>query len=396
MKRSFIALMLGSLALPALAQNVYVTGSRLVDSEVMPSMGTMNATLGSILATQQNIGGAINENSDKVTAMMQENGKNQQEYSSFAQESQNLERARQSFTVPDSICSESASGQAAQIAGKASALQGKLASGGGVSKTAISRVLREAPPSPDQDHYGTASIHADYCSAADYAAYGGTRLCNQESKMPGGDTELRSVINGAGPEDKTPDLTFSQDQTDAAMMYMKNSTRHVAGKQLTKGEVTTASGQQYLGLMDEYQAIESAAEQPQVEMVANSQPNPETKDALAEDLQTPSAKAYYDATASDEAKSTGEMSQREFETFEVGRRYASTDYQSDLQAMDGDNLTRESIRVQNLQNWLLLGIKQQLAETAIISGQQLSLAAAAAYQPVLSQKLQQVNAGVSR
>ena len=396
MKRTLTALVLGSLALPALAQNVYVTGSRPVDSEIMPSMSTMNSTLGTILATQQNIGGAINENSDKVTAMMQENSKNQQEYSSFAQESQNLERARQSFTVPDSICSESASGQAAQIAGKARSLQGKLAAGIGVSKTAISKVLREAPPPPDQDHYGTAAIHADYCSAADYAAYGGTRLCSQESKMPGGDTEIRSVINGAGPEDKTPDLTFSQDQTDAAMMYLKNSSRHVAGKQLTKGEVSTASGQQYLGLIDEYQAIESAAEQPQLEMIANSQANPETKDALAEDLQTPSAKAYYDATASDEAKSTGEMSQREFETFEVGRRYASTDYQSDLQAMDGDNLTRESIRVQNLQNWLLLGIKQQLAETAIISGQQLSLAAAAAYQPVLSQKLQQVNAGVSR
>ncbi|EGI5922747.1 conjugal transfer protein TraW [Salmonella enterica subsp. enterica serovar Colindale] len=396
MKRTLTALVLGSLTLPALAQNVYVTGSRPVDSEIMPSMSTMNSTLGTILATQQNIGGAINENSDKVTAMMQENSKNQQEYSSFAQESQNLERARQSFTVPDSICSESASGQAAQIAGKAGSLQGKLARGGGVSKTAISEVLRDAPPPPDQDHYGTAAIHADYCSAADYAAYGGTRLCSQESKMPGGDTEIRSVINGAGPEDKTPDLTFSQDQTDAAMMYLKNSSRHVAGKQLTKGEVTTASGQQYLGLMDEYQAIESAAEQPQVEMIANSQANPETKDALTEDLQTPSAKAYYDATASDEAKSTGEMSQREFETFEVGRRYASTDYQSDLQAMDGDNLTRESIRVQNLQNWLLLGIKQQLAESAIIAGQRLSLAAAAAYQPVLSQKLQQVNAGVSR
>ncbi|MFW8423792.1 conjugal transfer protein TraW, partial [Klebsiella pneumoniae] len=74
---------------------------------------------------------------------------------------------------------------------------------------------------------------------------------------------------------------------------------------------------------------------------------------------------------------------REFESFEVGRRYANTDYQEDLQAMDGDNLMRELIRVQSLSNYLQLGIKNQLRESNIIAGQQLALAAAREYRPQL-------------
>ena len=158
----------------------------------------------------------------------------------------------------------------------------------------------------------------------------------------------------------------------------------------------TDSGRQYIGMMTEHDAIQSAAEQPQLAMVAASQPNEATKDVLAETLQTPSSRAWFDENASAEAKRTGMMSLREFESFEVNRRYANTDYQTDLQAMDGDNLLRESIRIQGLQTAILLGIKQQLQENAIISGQQLSLEGAQYYEPRLAQKLQQAAAGATR
>lgn len=398
MKRTLLTLLVGLCCLPAAQAGypVYVTHSTPVDSQIMPAMSAMNATLGEILATQQNIGAAVNGNSDKIVAMIQESAKNQQEFSSFAQESQNLEHARQSFTVPESICSESASGQAAKVSAHATSLQGKLASGGGVSKSSISQALDSAPVPPDQEQFNAASIHSAYCTETDYSAYGGTSLCPSVSELPGGDTQVRSLYSGAGAVDKEPDLTFSQKQTDAAMMYLKNSSRHSVGKQLDKGEAKTASGQQYVGLMNEYQAIESAAEQPQLEMIAASQPDPDTKAALNDALQTPSAKAYFDQTASETAKSTGEMSQREFESFEAGRRYASQDYLTDLQAMQGDNLLRESIKIQSQQNWLLLEIKQQLSENAILAGQQLSLAAGQTYGPQMKAKLQQVSAGVSR
>ncbi|MFO6428299.1 conjugal transfer protein TraW [Escherichia coli] len=70
-------------------------------------------------------------------------------------------------------------------------------------------------------------------------------------------------------------------------------------------------------------------------MIAASQPDATTRDVLKKMLQVPSAKKFFNDTASDQAKKRGEMSAREFEAFEVGRRYASTDWLSDLQQMDG-------------------------------------------------------------
>ncbi|HHR8116719.1 TPA: conjugal transfer protein TraW, partial [Klebsiella pneumoniae] len=79
-----------------------------------------------------------------------------------------------------------------------------------------------------------------------------------------------------------------------------------------------------------------------------------------------------------------------------GRRYANTDYQEDLQAMDGDNLMRELIRVQSLSNYLQLGIKNQLRESNIIAGQQLALAADREYRPQLQALMQEISGGVAK
>lgn len=397
MKKLILAACIGGVMLPvyqAQAYTVEVVKSLPITTEVVPQLSTANGTLGSILSTNQQIGGAVSSGNDKIAAMIQQSTENMQQYATYAQQVQNLETARRSYTVPESICSESASGQASQIARQAGAKQNSLASGGAVSNTAIKKILSSKPAAPEQSQFATADIHRNYCTREDADAWGD--LCNGVSNLPGGDKQISSLLAGAGAEDKAPELTFSQEQTDAAMMYLKNSSRRDVGRALKKGEVKTDSGRQYIGLMTEHDAIQSAAEQPQLAMVAASQPNEATKDVLAETLQTPSSKAWYDQNASAEAKRTGMMSLREFESFEVNRRYANTDYQTDLQNMDGDNLMRESIRVQSLQNALLLGIKQQLQENAILSGQQLSLSSAQYYEPRLAQKLQQASAGATR
>ncbi|MER4353992.1 conjugal transfer protein TraW, partial [Klebsiella pneumoniae] len=72
------------------------------------------------------------------------------------------------------------------------------------------------------------------------------------------------------------------------------------------------------------------------------------------------------------------------------------DYQEDLQAMDGDNLMRELIRVQSLSNYLQLGIKNQLRESNIIAGQQLALAADREYRPQLQALMQEISGGVAK
>ena len=397
MKKLILAACIGGVMLPvyqAQAYTVEVVKSLPITTEVVPQLSTANGTLGSILSTNQQIGGAVSSGNDKIAAMIQQSTENMQQYATYAQQVQNLETARRSYTVPESICSESASGQASQIARQAGAKQNSLASGGAVSNAAIKKVLSSKPAAPEQSQFATADIHRNYCTREDADAWGD--LCNGVSDLPGGDKQISSLLAGAGAEDKAPELTFSQEQTDAAMMYLKNSSRRDVGRALKKGEVKTDSGRQYIGLMTEHDAIQSAAEQPQLAMVAASQPNEATKDVLAETLQTPSSKAWYDQNASAEAKRAGMMSLREFESFEVNRRYANTDYQTDLQNMDGDNLMRESIRVQSLQNALLLGIKQQLQENAILSGQQLSLSSAQYYEPRLAQKLQQASAGATR
>ncbi|MDX6917827.1 conjugal transfer protein TraW [Pectobacterium carotovorum] len=397
MKKLILAACIGGVMLPvyqAFAYPVEVMSSMPITTEVVPQLSTANGTLGSILSTNQQIGGAVSSGNDKIAAMIQQSTENMQKYATYAQQIQNLEEARRSYTVPDSICSESSSGQATQISRQAGAKQASLSRGGGVNNSAVKKALSSKPDAPEKDLFATADIHRNYCTKEDADAWGD--LCNGVSDLPGGDKQIRSLLAGAGPEDKAPELTFSQEQTDAAMMYLKNSSRRSVGRALKKGEVKTDSGRQYIGMMTEHDSIQSAAEQPQLAMVAASQPNEATKDVLAETLQTPSSKAWYDANASEEAKRTGLMSLREFESFEVNRRYANTDYQTDLQGMDGDNLVRESIRVQSLQNALLLGIKQQLHENAILSGQQLSLQGAQYYEPRLAEKLQQAAAGATR
>lgn len=399
--RILAALIAGSLIPAAQAAHVVdVLHSNPIDNQVTPALSTANATLGSILTTNTAIGGAVNGSADKIAAMIGESVVNQQQFASYMQQSQNLEHARQSFTVPDSICSESASGQASKVASTSVAKQGALSGGGGVSDSAISRVLSEPAAPLAQELFSTADIHGRYCTDADLKAYGAT-ICKGSSEMPGGDTDIRSVLTGAGDADKTPDLTFSQSQVDAAMMYLKNSARINVGKKLGKGEVKTESGKQYVGMMAQYESLQSAAQQPQLAMIADSIPNEATRAALQETLSNKSgsgssANAWYQENASPEAKKTGEMSRREFDAFEVGRRYSNTKYLEDLYAMQGDDLIRESILVQNQQNWLLLGIRDQLRNQNILQGQQLGLSSASYYGPQLQQKLQQTTAGSSR
>ncbi|MEA9445872.1 conjugal transfer protein TraW [Candidatus Fukatsuia symbiotica] len=395
MKKTLIVSVL-IIAVNAIAMPVEVTQSLPVTSQVVPALTAINATLAQIAATEFQIGSAINQNSDKLAAMLEETAKTQRDYDTFARKTERLETARRSYTVPDSLCSESTSGMVAQVAASSTAMQSRLVGGSGIANKNIQTAITTSAEPLDQEQFRAAAIHADYCSAAEHAVYGGTPLCPKIADLPGGDNELRSVLSGAGKSGNPPVLTFTQAQTDAAMMYLKNTTQRSAGDQLKKGEAKTATGQQYAGLLNQHQAIQSAAAHPQLAMIAASQASPQTTAVLKEALQTPSAAAYFAQHASPEAKRTAALSERELEFFEVGRRYANTDYLTDLQAMEGDNLLREAIRIQNLQNWLLFGIKQQLQESNIINGQQLGLSADQEFRPLLQQKRQQISAGVSR
>ncbi|MHC8347713.1 conjugal transfer protein TraW [Pseudomonas sp. RT6P73] len=385
----------------AMSSNANASIVPVVDAVLIQAVGMMNtAVTGAVNGTTaavnsmnssvtqllQKIGTSVNENGQKIAKTIEADGKTQREFAVSQEKNRKLEEARQRYFVGSNICSESASGGAHVVAGSAQAAKGGMRPGGGakVSNKAIAQALNTPPIAPEIDSSRAAKVHAQFCDADDYAAYGGSQACPSVStSMPGADKRVDSVLSGAGENGKAPDLTFNQDQIDAARMYVQNSTRRSIAPQLKKGEADTVAGSQYVGLMNQYNAIISAAADPQEQRIANSQPSPATKDLLKEALISPAAAAYYKEFASDTAKSTGMMSAREFEAFEVGRRYANTEYQADLQALSGENLQREQIRIASLNNWLMLGIKDELQKSNIINGQLLASAARDEYTPIL-------------
>ncbi|MDU5837912.1 MAG: conjugal transfer protein TraW [Pantoea sp.] len=393
--RLIAACVLAAMAPNAMAYTVDVVSSVPVERQVMPALQKMQVTLAEILSAETETGTAVVQSADKTATAITEAARTQREAENFNRQADRLEKARASYTVPDSICSESASGTAAQVSQATRAAASKLAGGGGVSSAAVRETLASLPVTPRQGSYRSALIHSAYCTAEEAKLYGGTGLCPGVSSLPGGDIEARSLYDGAGEAGKAPELTFTQAQTDAAMAYVNNSTKLDAGRTPGKGEIQSATGQEYQGLLTQYKAMQSAAMQPQLDMVAASQPQDATQAALTEARQAPSAESYFQQTASAQAKQTGTMSEREFESFEVGRRYANTAWVTDLQGMDGDNLTREVARQLAAANWLALGIKNELRQANIISGQQLALAAKAEYGPQLQALSAQMSAGVS-
>nr|WP_235671775.1 conjugal transfer protein TraW [Pseudomonas amygdali] len=379
----------------AYVQPVAVTASVPITAQVMPAMAGLQATLAEILTTETQIGTAIVQASDKQVAVISEAARAQREADIFGRQTERQERALEQYSVPDSICSESASGVAATVGKVSRAQTAVLASGAGVGSAVVQKTIASEPVASRQGGYRSAAMHAQYCTQSESAQYGGTDLCPQVSSLPGGDIEMRSLIDGAGAVGKAPDLTFNQDQVDAGMAYMKNSARHDGGRAPGKGDIQSATGREYQGLMTQYKAIQSAATQPQLDIIAASQANPATQEALQEALQNPSAAEYFASTGSQQAQRTGVMSEREFEAFEVGRRYANTAYETDLQALSGDNLMRELVRVQSLGNWLQLGLKNDQRQANIIAGQQLALAADAKYVPQLQELGAKMSSGVT-
>lgn len=385
-----------SLPTVASALTVNVNSSVPITTQVLPEMATIQATLVEILQMQQATGTAITQNADKLGALINQDGQATRQQMIFNNETQRLEEARQSFSVPDSICSDSASGVAAQSKSASGSAASKLSSGKGVSSSAVRKRISTASEEQARDAYDGANVHAAYCTAAEYERFGGTGICPAVSNLPGGDSQVRSIYGGAGPEGQAPALSWSQEQIDAAMAYMKNTARPSAGRTPGKGEVNTVTGRTYVGLINEYNGIIDAASEPQLSLIADSKTSETTRDALKEALQSPSAAQYFDNVASPEAKAKGYMSQREFESFEAGRRYANTAYLSDLQQMDGDNLMRELIRTTAQMNWQLNDIKELLRKGNVIDGQLLAAFARQSYAPRLKQLESAMNQGAAK
>jgi len=385
--------------------SAHATGWPVFDAAVLQAVTTVNTSVQSLIEAVNamntnlydvlyNIGTAINQGTGKISDTVETAARSQRELAVAQERNRRYEDARQRYVVPSSICSEAGSGGAAQVDAAAGSTKGSVRPRGGapISNNAIAQAVNGPAVAPDIDSSRAARIHAQFCDADDFAAYGGAQACPAASTtMPGADKRLDSLFVGAGPNGKTPDLTFSQEQMDAGLMYIQNAVRRSVGPQLRKGEADTTAGSQYVGLQTQFQSLLSAAADPLEQQLADSNPNPVTRVLLQEALTSPSANAYYQQVASPKARATGVMSAREFEAFEVGRRYANTAYQTDLQAMNDSNLTRELIRVTALNAWLLEELKIEVRKGNIIQGLALASAARQEYEPVLAAKYRVVS-----
>lgn len=346
--------------------------------------------------TLNNLGAAINSNAQQVTSAIESSSESERNLAVKQAANERLYQARKATRVPPSICVESASGGASLASAEATRNRTSIEGGGGGASLGTlneaSNQLVNGPAQPtDIAALQTANSTSEFCSPADAASYEGTSICpTVNNDMPAADKRIASVLVGAGPYGKTDDGTFTQEQADIARLYVKNATRRNVAPQLKKGEATTSAGKTYIGTQTQYQSIVSAAEQPAIKAIADRMPVPGTKQFISDALETPSAQSYWDATASDTAKDTGTVSYYELEKFEVGRRYGNIAYAQDLQAMSGDNLIRELIRVESLNAHINLGLKHQLEQLGIIAGQQLASTARAEYEPILNAQLKQV------
>lgn len=384
-----------SASLPAYAYPVNVVSSVPVSTQVMPALSSANGLLGSIETTLINLGTAVSQQGDRQAALVQQVAQTQQQFQIEQKRDDRILQAQDKYRVPDDICSQAMAGGAAAVS--STSVGGQRTLGDASSAKDVKAIFNVPARATDIDASTTAEVHAQYCDAADYAAYGGTSFCTSiNNDMPRADTSLSSVLYGAGPRDKDPDGTFSDAQSDAAIRYVKNTALRSAGRQLSRGEVKSAAGRIYLGMIEQYQALTDAAAQPQLEMIADHKPNPATDQPLADARQVPEVESYFQSTASPEAKRLNRMSSAEFEQFEVGRRYSNPAYLSSLENKNSTDLQREQIMISNLGNWLQLENKQQLQKMNILLGQLLANAAYQTYKPMLDAQLSQVDGGVAR
>lgn len=125
-RRLIAAGVLTALAPQVMAYPVEVMTSVPVQTVIQPALATIQTTLGEILSAETETGTAVVQSGEKTTSAITEAARTQREADNFNRQVDRLEKARASYSVPDSICSESASGTAAQVSQATRATASKL------------------------------------------------------------------------------------------------------------------------------------------------------------------------------------------------------------------------------------------------------------------------------
>lgn len=129
---TLLALLVGCAVIPAThAYSVNVVSSQPVTRQIMPELATIQGIMEEMVRMQTATGTAITQNSEKLATVIAQDGQATRQQMIFSNETHRLEEARKSFSVPDSICSESASGIAAESRRAAASAAARLSQGEG-------------------------------------------------------------------------------------------------------------------------------------------------------------------------------------------------------------------------------------------------------------------------
>ena len=306
------------------------------------TLQTAIASLGSSLTTLLNeIDTDIASIGSKMSDSVVQAANTQREMSLEVQRQQEMDQVARETELPLDPCATSSSNYAVQAVSGAASISSSLRPGGThVGYAPLDKALNSPAPSVEASRRASASIHADnYCTPLELQlGYPGCKT----SQLPDGDADVGSIFIGAGMPGKSVDLTFTQQQQDAARAYARMSIDPQPPESINKAEAGTEAGKLYIAMQKAYQANMSSAIKPINNLIGSRQPFPGSAQLVQDLKQSDAAAQYFNATASSVAKGTGTMSLAELEDFEAGRRWRNPYWQIEFGAIaDPTKLMRE-------------------------------------------------------
>jgi len=357
MKKKIIAALIGSSALFASPAFAYcdscVTGA--VERMHLGVVQTIETTSSQIAALLQAINTNLSNVGTKVSDSIAETGNKQREMAIEIQRKAEKERIERTTQLPVDPCASSGSNYVSTaMSGSASRSSSYRRGGGGSapSSTVLAKKLNDPTPTTEGTRKQTYAIHAErYCNVVENKlGYAGCSMSN----MPDGDSNIDSLLIGAGRPGKEPDLTFSKEQEEAGRAYASLAVDPHGPEHLSKAEAATEQGRLYIAMQKAYQSNMSAAEKPAFDAIAARVPFAGSKKLIEELKKAEGAAKYFDATASKQAKDTGTMSLAELQDFEAGRRFRNPYWMIAMGAeADPTKLQRELIMMQAFTNEML-------------------------------------------
>ena len=193
------------------------------------------------------------------------------------------------------------------------------------------------------------------------------------------DADIRSQTLIDGPQEDgkefrrklTIDSTSDSMEFAAIRAYQRNLDTPIQLRELTKSEMKTEAGRQFLSFKDSYDARMSMASSPVNTLVANRAANPVLIPVVEQLAKADSSKAYVDNYLKvnfPDWKRKG-VSIDELMNLEVERRYMNKDWHMQIASTAGEPIAKEQLIQTAFQNVLLWRMVQTLDKMNLVNGQ---------------------------